>query len=408
MTFPVAKLGEVCSFVRGLTYSKSDEVEFSSNVVVRATNIDLSTHKLDFSELRYISDSIQVKDDKRLKKNDILICTASGSKSHLGKVALVECDLGMSFGGFMGALRVNPQRITPQYLFAFLVSSDFKRHIESLSDGANINNLKFSQIENLELPLPSLSTQQKIVAKLDAIFAESDKATAAAEANAKNAEALFHSYLRKIFNVNLENTKKIDEVCDFINGLWTGKKPPFLNVSVIRNTNFRKNGELDYSDIAQLEVEARQFTSRQLRFGDIVLEKSGGGPKQPVGRVCVFEREDGNFSLSNFTSAIRVKNTQELHFKYLHFYLQHMYIEGETEKIQTNSTGIRNLQLSLYKEFNIPLPTLTNQKLIVNNLKNFSLEADISHNSYKAKVSELNKLKKSILRQAFSGDLVKE
>jgi restriction endonuclease S subunit len=182
VTFPVAKLGEVCFFVRGLTYSKSDEVEFSSNVVVRATNIDLSTHKLDFSELRYISDSIQVKDDKRLKKNDILICTASGSKSHLGKVALVESDLGMSFGGFMGALRVNPQRITPQYLFTFLVSSEFKQHIESLSDGANINNLKFSQIEHLELPLPPLSTQQKIVTKLNAIFAEIDRATAAAEA----------------------------------------------------------------------------------------------------------------------------------------------------------------------------------------------------------------------------------
>ncbi len=71
MSFPVAKLGEVCSFVRGLTYSKADEVEFSSNVVVRATNIDLSTHKLYFGELRYISDSIQVKDEKRLKKNDI-------------------------------------------------------------------------------------------------------------------------------------------------------------------------------------------------------------------------------------------------------------------------------------------------------------------------------------------------
>lgn len=297
-------------------------------------------------------------------------------------------------------------QIYPRFLL-YGINSHLKA-IEDVTGYTTVKHLSSKQIANIEFPLPPIVTQQKIVEKIDAIFTQIDKATAAAEANAKNTEALFHSYLRKIFNVNFENTKKIDEVCDFINGLWTGKKPPFLNVSVIRNTNFRKNGELDYSDIAQLDVEARQFTSRQLRFGDIVLEKSGGGPKQPVGRVCVFEREDGNFSLSNFTSAIRVKNTQELHFKYLHFYLQHMYIEGETEKIQTNSTGIRNLQLSLYKEFNIPLPSLTEQKLIVNNLKNLSLEADISHNSYKAKVSELNKLKKSILRQAFTGELVKE
>ncbi len=142
--------------------------------------------------------------------------------------------------------------------------------------------------------------------------------------------------------------KKLDELCDFISGLWTGKKPPYLSVGVIRNTNFHKNGNLDFSDIAQLQVEAKQFSTRQLRFGDIVLEKSGGGPKQPVGRVCVFEKDEGLFSLSNFTSAIRVKNADELYYKYLHYFLKHLYITGATEKIQTNSTGIRNLERILF------------------------------------------------------------
>ena len=124
------------------------------------------------------------------------------------------------------------------------------------------------------------------------------------------------------------NVKKLEEVCEFISGLWTGKKPPYVNVGVIRNTNFHKNGNLDFSDIAKLEVEVKQFSTRQLKFGDIVLEKSGGGPKQPVGRVCVFEKEDGLYSLCNFTSAIRVKNTKELNYKYLHYYLKYLYIAG--------------------------------------------------------------------------------
>lgn len=70
-------------------------------------------------------------------------------------------------------------------------------------------------------------------------------------------------------------TKTLDDVCQFSNGLWKGEKPPFVNVGVIRNTNFTKEGTLDDSDIAYLDVEARKLEKRRLQFGDIILEKSG-------------------------------------------------------------------------------------------------------------------------------------
>lgn len=197
------------------------------------------------------------------------------------------------------------------------------------------------------------------------------------------------------------NAKKIDELCEFVSGLWTGKKPPFINVAVLRNTNFQKNGELDFTDIAQLDVEERQFKTRQLRYGDIVLEKSGGGPKQPVGRVCVFEKNEGLYSLSNFTSAIRVKNKKELDYKYLHYYLRHLYISGQTEKIQTNSTGIRNLQLSLYKEFLVPLPSLATQQKIVAKLDAIFAEIDKAVFATEANVKNAEALYLSYLNEIF-------
>ena len=101
-------------------------------------------------------------------------------------------------------------------------------------------------------------------------------------------------------------TKKLDEVCLFSNGLWKGEKPPLVRVGVIRNTNFTKNGGLDDSDIAYIDVEKKKYEKRKLQFGDIILEKSGGGPKQPVGRVALFDKSTGEFSFSNFTAAIRV------------------------------------------------------------------------------------------------------
>jgi type I restriction enzyme S subunit len=78
-------------------------------------------------------------------------------------------------------------------------------------------------------------------------------------------------------------SKPLGEMTTFLNGLWKGEKPPFVTVGVIRNTNFSADGSIDDSNIARLEVEQKKFEKRQLKFGDIILEKSGGGPKQPVG-----------------------------------------------------------------------------------------------------------------------------
>jgi type I restriction enzyme, S subunit len=160
-------------------------------------------------------------------------------------------------------------------------------------------------------------------------------------------------------------TRKLEDVCQFLSGLWKGEKSPFVNVGVIRNTNFTKEGVLDDSAIAYLDVEVKKFEKRRLQFGDIILEKSGGGPKQPVGRVVLFEKEKGDFSFSNFTAALRVLDHQELDFRFLHKFLHWTYLSGVTEGMQSHSTGIRNLDGDAYKAIKISFPPLAEQHRIV-------------------------------------------
>lgn len=160
-------------------------------------------------------------------------------------------------------------------------------------------------------------------------------------------------------------TKTLEEVCRFSNGLWKGEKPPLVKVGVIRNTNFTKEGSLDDSDIAYLNVEANKLETRRLQFGDVILEKSGGGPKQPVGRVVLFDKAEGDFSFSNFTSALRVNDPKALDFRFLHKFLHWTYLSGVTEGMQSNSTGIRNLDNDAYKAIRIAFPTLSEQQRIV-------------------------------------------
>ena len=197
-------------------------------------------------------------------------------------------------------------------------------------------------------------------------------------------------------------SEKLINLCQFIGGLWTGKKPPYMNIGVLRNTNFLKDGSLSFDDIAQLDVEIKQFKTRQLVYGDIILEKSGGGPKQPVGRVAIFDKSEGQYSFSNFTSALRIKNPDELNFRYLHFYLHSLYVGGVTETMQTNSTGIRNLQMDSYKDINVPMPNLSEQLLIVKRVTNIFNELDDAIDATELKLSEMKALKKITLIKQFN------
>ena len=97
----------------------------------------------------------------------------------------------------------------------------------------------------------------------------------------------------------------LKDLCENINGLWKGKKEPFVNVGVIRNANFTKDFKLDYSNIEYIDVEQRTFAKRHLENGDLIVEKSGGSDNNPVGRTILYEGKSGVFSFSNFTMVLR-------------------------------------------------------------------------------------------------------
>lgn len=160
------------------------------------------------------------------------------------------------------------------------------------------------------------------------------------------------------------NYHKLGEICEFITGLWTGKKPPYITVGVIRNTNFTKDCNLDDRDIAYISVEEKSYLKKKLKKGDIIVEKSGGSDKQPVGRAILFDL-DGDFSFSNFTTALRIKDINIISPQYLHKILVAYYMRGETKAMQSNTTGIRNLDFTRYKTLAISIPSASVQKSIV-------------------------------------------
>jgi len=157
----------------------------------------------------------------------------------------------------------------------------------------------------------------------------------------------------------------VGDICNLSSGLWEGKSQPLVRVGVIRNTNFTEDGTLDSSDVAFLDVEQKQLKTRTLGRGDIILEKSGGGPEQPVGRVAMFDWKGGPYSFSNFTSVLRISRPDHIDARYLHHFLHWVYLSGLTEIMQTRSTGIRNLDGDAYKDILVPIAPMKKQLEIV-------------------------------------------
>ena len=188
---------------------------------------------------------------------------------------------------------------------------------------------------------------------------------------------------------------------DFLNGLWTGKKPPFTKAVVIRNTNFSNDGNIGYSNVAVLNVEVKQLEKRKLLKGDIIIERSGGGPKQPVGRVVYFDKkpEDIDYSFSNFTSTIRVKDNNKFDSKFVFYFLHDFYLEGKTDSLQRRTTGIRNLDFNAYKEAVIFPPIYIQEQKAIARILSTIQNAIFSQEEL---IVELKELKQSMMHHLFT------
>ncbi|MFN8307331.1 MAG: restriction endonuclease subunit S [Ferruginibacter sp.] len=138
------------------------------------------------------------------------------------------------------------------------------------------------------------------------------------------------------------------------------------SVYVLRTTNFSNDGSLYLDDVVKRNIPQDKIEKKKLKYGDTILEKSGGSPSQPVGRVVYFDIEKKNgtpYLCNNFTSVIRPKDN--FNSKYLFWFLFYNHIAKKTLGYQNKTTGIINLQTDRYiKELEIPNPPLLTQQKI--------------------------------------------
>lgn len=170
-----------------------------------------------------------------------------------------------------------------------------------------------------------------------------------------------------------------------------------IGVKVIRTTNFTNLGKLDLTNVVERNIDLEKNINKQLKFGDIIIEKSGGSPTQPVGRTVIFEERDNQvYFCNNFTSVLRPKNNIEP--KYALYLLKDLYNKRKVLKYQNKTTGIINLKLNDYLEnTEVEIPNLDIQQKISNVLD----KAQELINKRKQQIETLDELVKSKFIEMF-------
>lgn len=338
---------------------------------------------------------------KEAIRDDILMSV----RAPVGPVNISKENICIGRG--LAAIR-SSEKIDKSYLFNFLLS--IEKDLVG-STGAVFNSINKGQIEEIKIPLPPLPIQQKIVTKLDAIFAEIDKASAAAEANVKNAEALFQSYLRQVFDKGGNGWTEL-KLSEITSKIGSGATPKGGNVSykktgisLIRSMNVYDGGfyraNLAFIDITQ----AKELDNVAVEVDDVLLNITGAS----IARCCVVPSGILPARVNQHVSILRA-NQLVIDPHLLHFLLISPIHKRKLLSFgETGGTTRQALTKSQLQDYIIRFPLDRNlQSELIERVRNLLL--------YIRKIKVLNEnrirniilLKQSILKQAFTGELVRE
>jgi type I restriction enzyme S subunit len=336
---------------------------------------------------------------KKGKQSDIFICVVGAT---CGKINYgVDCAIGRS----VAALSPKTNLLNRDYLYYFL--SSMVSVLREGSLGAAQTVISKDMINRIPILLPPLATQQRIVAKLDAIFAEIGKATAAAEANVKNAEALFQSYLSDVFERGGEGWIKArlkDVVCEVVTGPFGSSlhKSDYVESGIpVVNPQNLINGKiipLEKTMVSQTTKE--RLKKYSLKVKDIVIARRG-----EMGRCGLVDSDTEGWLCGTGSMIIRLNDKANENFIFQ--LLQSDRVRTELERSSIGAT-MSNLNQSILLNIQFMLPPIEFQMKTLESIKDFSLKSVELSESYEKKANEYLSLRQSILRQAFNGELVKE
>jgi type I restriction enzyme S subunit len=400
MKVQTRSVSEIADQIRGVTYGKQDATKENRAgylPVLRAGNI--TEDGLTYDDLVYVP-SGKISDKQRIRKNDIVIAASSGSLDVVGKAARALNEFDGGFGAFCKVLRPRKE-VNATYFFHYFKTPEYRKIISSLAAGANINNLRNGDLDDLQIPLPPLDEQKRIAAILDAAEALHAKR----RQSIAQLDALIQSTFLDLFGDPAENSKRwplqtIGSLASkFSDGPFgSNLKSAHYTDSGVRVVRLQNIGIGEFVDDDSAFISEDHFSSlakHECVSGDILIGTLG----DPNLRACI--QPSWLPKALNKADCVQFRANPELvTSEYVCALLNNPSTENLAQSLMLGQTRIR-ISMGRLRGLRVPLPPLPLQQKFAVIVE--SIERQKA--AQRAHLAELDTLFAALQHRAFRGEL---
>ena len=358
-------------------------------------------------------------DSSRKSNGKYPVYGANGEKNRSDKYYYDKPSIIVGRKGSAGEINLTERRFWPldvsyfvtfddkeydlRFLYYLLSNLELPKLAKGVKPGINRN-----EVYSIDVQMPPFSEQQRIVAILDESFAALATAKANAEKNLGNARELFEFVLQDVF-VRVKEKKKLGDLCNLLSGFSFKSNDyiEFSNTMNFRMSQIRPGGwvDLDHNPRYLPDHYVEKYKEYLLKDGDIVIAMTDMATETKIlGVPTLIKTDNRKLLLNQRVGKFFDINYQLVVVPYLKYVLSSKPINDYYKKL-----GRGGLQINIGKQdilnAQIPLPSLAEQRAIIDKLDALSDETKTLEGIYQQKLSALEELKKSLLQKAFEGEL---
>ena len=409
------KVGALSTLHRGVSYKKHD-VHFVKQendcLILRGGNINEGSIDVDQSDNVYV-DMALVDKEQLIQEYDVVIVSSTGSTKIIGRAGIShESFPDVAFGAFLTLIRPTSDTLKP--FIAYYFQTDlYRERIRNLAAGVNINNIRADYITESPVPFPPLAEQQRIVDRIESLFAKLDEAKEKAQAVVDGFEVRRAAILHKAFtgeltakwreenNITLSswNSDTIKNLCHSLKYGTAKKSQKQGSVIVIRMGNLQ-NGEIVWSNLAYTD-DAEDIKKYKLLSGDVLFNRTNS--PELVGKTSIYR---GEFPAIYAGYLIKLDyDRNRILGDYLNYALNSTDAKRYCNTVKTDGVNQSNINANKIGDFVIPVPIIREQTKIVAVLDDMLSKEKQVKETAEAVLDQIEGMKKSILARAFRGEL---
>ena len=407
------RIGMVSNFERGITFpAAAKEAAPTENNIpcLRTANVQ---ENLEIDDMIYVNrDFMKGNIAKLVRENDIIMSSAN-SRELVGKSSLVtHIPFPMTFGGFV--LNIRAKEMSSKYLFYFLRHEFLAgKFIGESSQTTNIANINTTTLGNYEIPLPPLPEQQRIVDRIESLFAKLDEAKEKAQAVLDSFETRKAAILHKAFTGKLTakwreehgvgmdswEKKSVGELCISLKYGTAKKSVASGNVVVLRMGNLQQ-GEIDWSDLAYSN-DPDDIEKHKLFPGDVLFNRTNSAAL--VGKTAIYRGEHPAI-YAGYLIKLDYDHDKIIG-DYLNYALNTLDAKKYCNSVKTDGVNQSNINAKKIGAYSFNVPSIPEQEKIVSVIQKLLSKEQQSQAAAEAVLDQIDLMKKSILARAFRGEL---